>query len=274
MVGRFITHVLLACAVVLCLGGPVRAETSDKVLDALNLDGLLRIMRTEGLEYGRDMALDMFGRPDVARWSTQVSDIYDIARMETLIRRAFEEALDAEQTRPLHGFLTSEEGARIIGLELSAREAMVDPDTEEAARAAFRAIDGEDQQTLRQIEAFIRANDLIEANVAGAMNASYQFYRGLADGGALALTESEMLADVWSQEEETRDDTREWLFAFLLLAYSPLEAEVLDDYVAFSSSPPGRALNGALFAAFNEMYDSISYALGLAAAGQMTAQDL
>ena len=117
-------------------------------------------------------------------------------------------------------------------------------------------------------------NDLIEANVAGALNASYRFYAGLVEGGAIEMTESEILADVWSQEEETRTDTTEWLYGFLLMAYQPLDADQMDAYVALSASPEGRALNRALFDAFNKMYDDISYGLGLAVAQQMRGQDL
>ena len=40
------------------------------------------------------------------------------------------------------------------------------------------------------------------------------------------------------------------------------------------SSAPGRAMNAALFAGFNEMYDRISYALGLAAAQELAAEEL
>ncbi len=108
----------------------------------------------------------------------------------------------------------------------------------------------------------------------GALNASFHFYRGLVDGGAFEMTESDILRDVWDQEDNTRNDTREWLFAFLLMAYGPLEDGELSDYVALSGTDAGQALNRALFAGYNRMYDELSYALGLAAAQQMKTQDL
>ena len=88
------------------------------------------------------------------------------------------------------------------------------------------------------------------------------------------MTEEEILSEVWAQEEDTRSDTREWLYAFLLVAYRPLSDAVLDEYVALSASPEGRAMNRALFAGFNAMYDEISYGLGLAAAQQMLGEEL
>ena len=156
----------------------------------------------------------------------------------------------------------------------AAREAMIDESTEAAARERFRAIEGSDDPVLLQVERFVEANDLVEANVAGALNASFQFYQGLADGGALEITEGEILSEVWATEEETRADTRDWLYGFMLMAYTPLKQDQLEDYVALSATEEGRLMNRALFEGFNTMYDSISYALGLAAAREMQGEDL
>ena len=72
---------------------------------------------------------------------------------------------------------------------------------------------------------FIETNNLIETNVAGALNTNYAFYMGLMDGQAFggALTEEQVLSDVWSQEAEIRSNTTEWLYAFLWMAYQPPE---------------------------------------------------
>jgi hypothetical protein len=120
----------------------------------------------------------------------------------------------------------------------------------------------------------VEANDLVEANVAGALNASFHFYRGLVEGGAFSMSESDILNEVWGQEEDTRQDTREWLYGFLLLAYRKMADPALETYIDLSASEQGRRLNIALFAGFNRMYDEISYALGLAAAREMQGQDL
>jgi hypothetical protein len=151
---------------------------------------------------------------------------------------------------------------------------MVDDGVEAAARDAYAMAKADDTALLSRVERFVEANDLVEANVEGALNASFQFYRGLVDGGAFEMSEADILADVWAQEDATRADTREWLLGFLLLAYGPLEKAALDDYIALSRSEAGQALNRALFAGFNRMFDEVSYALGLAAARQMQAQEL
>lgn len=253
---------------------PGRAEPVDDLMEALQIEAMLEIMREEGLAYGADLGSDMFATGPNARWQALLSEIYDIEKMRTVMRTGFEAILQDAEAAPLIRFFSSETGTEIIALELSARRAMIDDDVEEAARAAYRARAGSSDTRLDQLTEFIELNDLLEANVSGALNASFQFYRGLVDGGGFSMSEADIIADVWSQEEETRTDTREWLYGFLMLAYQPLDDAQLEAYISLSSSPEGRVLNRALFAGFNAMYEEISYALGLAAAQQMQGQDL
>ena len=84
----------------------------------------------------------------------------------------------------------------------------------------------------------------------------------------------DILADVWGQEEEIRTDTREWVFAFSLMAYQPLSDAELRAYVDLSATQAGRALNQALFDGFDRMYADIAYGLGLAAAQALEGEDL
>ena len=262
------------CAVALLGAGPAAAAPVDDLMQALRLPEIIEIMREEGLAYGDDLAADLIPGGADAAWRATVARLYDPLRMQDAVRAGFAETLDGTDLAPLLRYFEDGPGARIVTLEVSARRAMVDEDVEEAAREAFRDIDGGDDPRLGLLDSFVEANDLVDSNVSGALNASFQFYRGLADGGAFALSEQEMLADVWEQEPETRADTREWVYAFLLLAYGPLEDEALADYIAFSSTPEGQVLNRALFRGFNDMYDAISYALGLAAAREMQAKEL
>ncbi|MBV2360791.1 DUF2059 domain-containing protein [Thalassococcus sp. CAU 1522] len=258
----------------LMIPGALRADPVDAILDAMGVPEIVAIMREEGLLYGEDMARDMLPGGASDGWRALVSEIYGTERMEDVVRAAFRREFGNADPTPVLDFFTSQAGTQIVALELSARRAMVDDDVEEEARAAYRALQDADDPRLARIRDFVAANDLIDANVVGAMNASYQFYRGLVDGGAFSMTEEEILIEVWSQEDQTRSDTEEWVYGFLLLAYGPLDEETLETYIALSATPEGRRLNGALFAGFNAMYDNISYALGLAAASQMKALDL
>ncbi|WP_246594331.1 DUF2059 domain-containing protein [Mameliella sediminis] len=261
----------MAC---LCLALPVRAAPIDDLMGALRISEMVEVMRDEGMTYGSELADDLLPGGDSLAWQVLVSDIYDNESMLAVVEKGFAGAIAETDVDPLMAFFNSDLGKRIVDLELSARKAMVDDAVEEAAREKYRSLQGSEDPRLAQIQRFVEVNDLLEANVSGALNASYRFYSGLVDGGALRLSESEILSDVWQQEESTREDTREWVYAYLLLAYEPLSDEDLEAYIALTETAQGRALNQALFAGFNNMYDTISYALGLAAARLMQQQEL
>jgi len=115
---------------------------------------------------------------------------------------------------------------------------------------------------------------LIERNVMGALNSNLVFYNGLVDGGALEMSQADIVADVWSQEESVRDEARDWLNAFLLMAYEPLDKAELQAYIAFYQTPEGKVLNRAMFDAFDAMYEEVSYILGRALARHMQSEKL
>ncbi|WP_146591226.1 DUF2059 domain-containing protein [Puniceibacterium confluentis] len=263
-----------AFAIAAVIACPAWATPSDDLLTALGVREIVDVMRAEGLDYGDELARDMLPGGRSSAWSAAVSTIYDTDWMYETVRTEFAATLGDEDLSPLLAYFTSEEGRRIVELELEARRAMVDADVEDMARATFSDLDGSGDKRLERLEAFVEANDLIEANVTGALNASFKFYSGLVEGGALEMSEAEILADVWAQEDETREDTREWLYGYLLLAYGPLSDDVLEGYIDLSSSPAGQLMNRALFAGFNTMYDDISRQLGHASALQMQAQEL
>lgn len=273
-VARRIMQGAVALLIWLMIAVPTRAEPVDDLMEALQIDAMLEIMRVEGTAYGEELAEDLLPGGSSAVWQDLLADIYDPEKMRTVVRSGIKEAISKIDPEPLIAFFKSELGLRILELELAAREAMVDEAVEEAARAHYRDIKGGDDPRLNQIRRFAEVNDLLDANVTGALNASFKFYSGLVDGGGLRMSEGDILSDVWSQEEETREDTLEWLYAYLLLAYEPLADVDLEGYIALSETSQGKVLNRALFAGFNAMYDEISYALGLAAAQQMQQQDL
>jgi hypothetical protein len=151
-------------------------------------------------------------------------------------------------------------------METAARRAMNLAEVEAAAVAAYVDLRAEPDARLELIDRFVEVNDLADRNISAAMTASLQFSRGLNDGRFFERNEADILADVWAQEPEIRRDTEQWLYGYLLLAYQPLPLEDLEAYVAFSRTGPGEAMNAALFAGFEHMYNDISYALGRAIA--------
>lgn len=246
------------------------------LLEALGMNALYPVLREEGLSYAEGLREDMFpGRsPDI--WAASVDAIYDTYRMARLMEAEMEARMPPEHVAPVLEFFQSDLGERIVLLEITAREAMLDEDVDNASRAALEEMRAESDPRLALIEEFVDANELVEMNVAGALNSNLAFFRGLADGGAFqgTMSEEEMLAEVWSQEPEVRAETADWVFAYLALAYEPLEDEELAAYTEMSRSPAGAALNTALFGAFDALFATISEELGHAAARLMAGQDI
>jgi hypothetical protein len=207
-----------------------------------------------------------------------VALIYDPATMRSRFEAGLVEALagsDAELAA-IEAFFTSETGQTALRLEVEARRALLDPQVEDAAKLAWEDLRDGGEPRADQLSRFVEANDLIESNVMGAMNANLAFYRGLSESGALAteMTEDQMLSDVWAQESDVRAETTDWLYPFLALAYQPLSDDQVDAYIAFSESAAGNSLNGALFAAFDKVFSQISLDLGRAVASEMQGEDI
>jgi len=258
--------------------GEPQAEVaaSDALFAALALPDLIDIMREEGMEYGRQINTDLFPNQGGAEWHAAIANIYDSERMQTEVRAALAEALTGQDVAPMLAFFETEPGLSFVALEVSARRALLDEAVEEASKE-IAAIEIADETPRYQIiTRFIVANDLIETNIVGALNSNFAFYRGLMRGDALPveLTETEILADVWAQEPEIRASTTEWVYSFLLMAYQPLTEADLEAYIAFSETEPGRALNRAIFAAFDGVFEDVSERLGFAATRYMVGQAL
>lgn len=253
------------------------AEPADAALaEALALPELFSIMREEGIAYGDALAEDLFGGAGNARWRAEVSAIYDVGRMYPAFLDTLGSELEGADTGAMVDYLTSAEGARVVGLEIAARRAFLDDSVREAAEAEVEGLRAEDAPRLARIEAFITSADLLESNVANALNGSLAFYHGLAEGGAMpeSLTEEEILGQVWAQEPDIRAETETWLYSYLATSYAPLDDAELDRYIAFYDTRAGQDLNRALFAAFDRVFTGVSRELGVAAARQLGGQDL
>lgn len=249
-------------------------EDMAALIDAMRIDDTVEIMRKEGLRYGSELGTEMLPGVNPQTWQDMVGRIYDTEKMAKVVAQGFETALEGQEIAELVAFYTSETGQEIVSLELSAREAFLNEDTETAAMDAYEVAREADTPLFRQVETLIADSDLVDYNVMGALNSNLMFYRGLADGGAFEMSEEDMLADVWAQEGEIRDDSAGWLGAFLLLAYQPLDEDELEAYAEFYRSEQGQVLNAAIFEAYDQMYEELSYLLGRAVAQQMQSEEL
>ena len=289
MTGRLTRAAVLALA--LGLAGPFAIAPLPRVAQAevtipasarelattLRLAEVIAVMEAEGRDYGEELRAEMFPDRGAAEWTGQVARIYDPARLLQVISARLEVELRGkpEIAREANAFFASPTGQKILGLEVEARRALLDEVTETAAKEALADMESRSAPRLEALNRFAKANDLIEMNVMGAMNANLAFYRGMAEGGALGgLSQEDMLSEVWAQEAQVRADAEDWLWPYLALAYQPLSDEELQAYQRFSETPAGQGLNAALFAAFDEAFVQISRDLGRAAARMVQGEDI
>ncbi len=258
-------HWLIAIAFVL----PVAAmAASDEELDALHAaldtDALMVILSEEGIVQSNELREDMFpGRGGVG-WNAVVGRIYDVDRLHTTFRDAFDSALGEADITPLLEFYRSDTGSRVARVEIEARRAIMSDDVEEAARSAYADLRDSNPSRVALLEEFAELNQLIDRNVAGALNANLAFYRGLGSAEGFTMTEEQMLGEIWSREAEIREDTEGWVFGYMTFAYETLSDEDIRAYIDMTGTDAGRDLNRALFAGFDAVFLDVSYDMGKA----------
>lgn len=267
------TPVAVKPSVALAEAQQMSAQVQDRLWAALDMSGALDVMRDEGKALTRDIQDQYLAGRGGSLWDDTIATIYAPEAMDQMMRHGMASDLAGAEVDPMLAFFESDRGQRIITLEMSARAAFLDPDTEEAARDRVRS-DSIDPSRAALIDEFIAVNDLVDYNTSGAMNTNVAFLKGLATSELFEMGEQEILDRVWGDAEASRADTEEWLRAYLSTAYQPLSDEDIQAYIDFSRTEAGQRLNRALFVGFGEMYSSQYYALGLAVADQLGGQDL
>ncbi|MEO0774828.1 MAG: DUF2059 domain-containing protein [Pseudomonadota bacterium] len=251
-----------------------RAADFAELVAALRMADTVSIMREEGLVYGSTLISDMMMDADTPGWRIRVGQIYDETRMLEGLTRGLEAELQEADLAPMLALFSSELGARIIALELAAREVFSEEDAELAARDRFDDLTDNDDPLVTQITTMMDDSDLVNFNVMGILNSNMMLYRGLSDGGAIELGEDDILRDVWASEPDVREESTGWLQGYFLTCYETLDPAELETYAAFWRTAEGKALNAALFAVFDQMYEDLSYLLGRAAAEQLKSEEL
>lgn len=238
----------------------------DRLRAAFGTGELMAILSEEGMEQAETLRDDMFpGRGGVG-WTRVAAGIYAADRLEAVFAEEFDAEMAETDVTPLLDFYASETGARVTTLEVSARRAIMAEDVEAAARAAWDEMREDGSRRSEQLIAFADLNGLIDRNVTGALNASLAFYNGLTANDAFEMSEQEILSEVWGSAAEIREDTEGWVFGYMALAYEPMSDEDFQRYVDIIATPEGRALNRAMFAGFEAVFEDVSYALGRATA--------
>lgn len=254
-----------------------RAPELYRMLDGMGMYEIIALMGTENTQGGSDLEEQLFPGAGGAAWQAAVTQLNATDRMFGLFEDAFNvDALTAEDIANVQAFISSAAGQRVFAGEVAARQMFLDASAVDAATDVFMAAVQDADPRLDILQRFNEVNGLVDRNVSGALNLRFSFYRGLIDGGAFDndVPEQLMLSEVWAQEPEVRQLTVEWLFSFQLLAYADVTDADLEAYVALTETPSGRAVNAALFAAFDDMLGSLSYDLGYAAAGFIAGEDI
>ncbi|MFD2739204.1 hypothetical protein ACFSUD_06475 [Sulfitobacter aestuarii] len=257
------------------LAQPLWADARMTILvDLLQLPETARILHQEDLAYAEELHGDMLGGDAGLAWQVQVEAILEPARVIETVRRALEAEIEGPLLEQTITFLRSDLGARTVTLENAARTEIADEAVETAARQRYAELAGSGSARLALLERLAAAGDMIDRNVTSAMNANFQFMRGMAEGGAYEMSEADMLADITGQADAITEDTEAWLYGYMLLAYHPLSDAELRAYAEFSETEAGRALNRGLFNGIEASYADISYGLGRVVALNLRAEEL
>jgi len=273
----FLSLFLAAFLVLIAPASQAGADTAS-LSATLQTKDSFAVMVEEGKAYGASIEEQMFPEQGTARWATMVTAIYDPTALQAIFDQTLTEALaaDLQTIDAAQEFFGSPRGQRILSAEIAARRTLLDEAAEEAAQVEAERMQADRDPKMRPIREFIKAGDLIEQNVAGALTANLAFLQGMASvgtNGAVLDTDS-MMSEVWGQEADIRAQTELWLLPYLTLAYRDLSEEDMQAYVAFSESPAGQRLNGALFTAYDKVFRKVSYDLGRAAALLMQGNDI
>ncbi|WP_378943795.1 hypothetical protein [Paracoccus sp. R86501] len=253
--------------------------TVDHLWSVLKIEPQMQIFQQEAVSEAARLDADNMiagtGRP----WAATVGDIHDPMRLQTLFRQGLTRALDRADPALIEQGLRFYEtglGRRMVPLETSARHAMLSDEVTAQASAAFAQAEFQDDSRAEQILRLIDVADLVAPNVSSGLNASVAFSDGFeAVGGFdMPLTQDQMLAETWAQQDQIEAETRDWLQSFLMMAYSPLRDDEVETYISFASSPAGRELARVMFAAYDTVFLQTSRDMGMAAGLRLQGQQL
>ncbi|WP_281856504.1 hypothetical protein [Litoreibacter halocynthiae] len=250
------------------------ASMLDRYFTALDMETVFEVLRDEGVTAGQDMSGPEGVSPSPA-WTARLERIYEPKKAKQFFLEGMASIDDLEASEEALAFFETELGARIVQIEIEARKTLNEEGGEDAAAKNVATIRKEDPALYLMYQEFIKVNDLVESNVAGALNSNLAFYRGMATSESYAegLSESFMLNSVWEQEPEIRQEMEEWTINFSSVAYSGLTKAELQRYIDISETPAGQRLNSVLFAGFDKMFEQQSYELGRATAEFMIGED-
>lgn len=252
---------------------PAFAEPIDDLMGVMKFSAVIEVLVDEGRSMADDTSDAELGVPrDV--WDDMIAKLYNQTSITQAFRDELVVAFGATDLSPIVSFYEKDLGREIVDLELKARKAISDDAVLAAASELWANLDPQSQRA-QLIEDYVVANDLIEMNIVGSMNSDIAYYRGFTAGApdGMGLSDADIMREVWAGEPDARAQVTEWVYGFSALAYQPLDEDEFDTYIAFGKSKAGRALNSAMFAAFDTVYSDLARGLGAGTAMLMQTFD-
>ena len=246
---------------------------AERLFDLLEQPAFIEILVQEGQAMAFDIAAENFSTAYLDAWDAKVDALMDADTIEASMFAQFEAALDGVDVDSYVTYFESGYGAETIAAEIAARSIMSDPIL--SSQAIEKAHMQMPMGRFEQIDTFLNVSGYIEQSVAFALTDQYNFSRGLLDGGVIqGMTESDLAAMVWDQEEFITDATNEWFQGYLYLVFENLSDDAIEELISFTASEQGRTLNQILLAAQGDLFSMINYELGREAAKFMIQTDL
>ncbi|WP_170413127.1 DUF2059 domain-containing protein [Ruegeria atlantica] len=265
-------RLIVVCFAIALSAVPLAAsERVERLMQAVQLQQVVNILRDEGLAQAADLNETFLGGTGGPLFEDRVDKIYNPDWMQDQITQVFETSLTDSQLDRAILFFESDVGQTIVTLENSAREAFADETIKEMARENYLN-GGGGTQLYRLVGEYIEVNDLIEKNVQSSLSSDYNFFRGLSAGAG--TSSEDILSQLLSDKDSIAEENRIWLYSFLLVAYQPLEEAQMRENIAFSRTQTGRAVNEAFFDSFDKMYNQIYFQLGQAVSQALSASEL
>ncbi|AGT08134.1 DUF2059 domain-containing protein [Paracoccus aminophilus] len=256
---------------------PADQTLAHEIYRVLHLDEVVGVMAEEAIAGAAPEDSNQMSAEEQRAWLETLRRVNAPDKMRRLMQERLAETVgqaDPALIRRALLFYSTPFGKRVIGLEISARSAMLAPGAEEAAREAARQATLADTPRAAKIQTIISSGGLVDRNVVSSLNSVIATHRGFTDGAGEGREDDAATADAWAQEGEIRADVADWLTGLLFLAYGPLDDAELAQIASFVGSPEGRELMDVLDKAYDGMFEQMSYEAGFLAAGQIAGAEL
>ncbi|MDF3605303.1 DUF2059 domain-containing protein [Paracoccus sp. DMF-8] len=284
--------IAIVMAAIFCFLGvgpaPARAESTGAsttrlsiiqhdINDLIHLDRLLDMMAHEAVS---ELLLSLgegMGPDDSAVLRINLQRIYAPERLSRLMSAALSAELAAQDPQVIDmalRFYDSPPGRRLVGLELSARRVLLDPDQMQVADEMLSQAQERGDPRLDQIERLIAATDVVETGVVSGLNGSIQSTRGFYAAIGERPDPQELTVDATLIEDRLRPEISQWVRRMLLLAYQPLDDAEIEALIVFVATPEARILSACLNRAFDAVFMRLSFEVGIISGAALSGEGI